>query len=66
MKKVRTERFLLMGFYAEIENIDHANGTFTVYGSVRAANTQDLNGTIVGADYGQDKLHPVIAYWVYA
>ena len=63
---VYTERFLLMGFYAEIENIDHANGTFTVYGSVRAANTRDLNGTIVGADYGQDKLHPVIAYWVYA
>lgn len=63
---VYEERFLLMGFYAEIENVDHTNGTFTVYGSVRAANTRDLNGTIVGADYGQDKLHPVIAYWVYA
>ena len=65
---VYEEKFLLMGFYAEVENIDKKNGTFTVYGSVRAVDSKNIssNALIAGADYAQDKLRPVVAYWVYA
>ena len=65
---VYEEKFLLMGFYAEVENIDKKNGTFTVYGSVRAVDSKNISGNalIAGADYAQDKLRPVVAYWVYA
>ena len=66
--EVYEEKFLLMGFYAEVENIDKRNGTFTVYGSVRAVDSKNTTGgaLIAGADYAQDKLHPIVAYWVYA
>lgn len=65
---VHTEKYLLMGFYAEIENVDYTNATFTVYGSVRAVDSRNISPSapIVGADKGQDLLHPIIAYWVYA
>ena len=65
---VYEEKFLLMGFYAEVVSVDKANGSFEVYGSVRGVDSKNISGSalIAGADYAQDKLRPVVAYWVYA
>lgn len=60
------EKHLLMGFYAEVESINTSNASFNVYASVRAIKSTNFNGQITGADYGQDILRPVVAYWVYA
>ena len=60
------EKHLLMGFYAEVESINTSDASFIVYASVRAIKSTNFNGQITGADYGQDILRPVVAYWVYA
>lgn len=65
---VYAEKYLLMGFYAEVSNVDTRNGKFSVYGSVRAVNSTNIkpNASIAGADYARNKLRPIVAYWVYA
>ena len=65
---VYTKKYLLMGFYAEVTNIDTWNGKFSVYGSVRGVNSTNIkpNALIAGADYATEELRPVVAYWVYA
>lgn len=66
--EVYQEKFLLMGFYAELVSVDKARGTFKAYGSIRGVDSKDISGSalIAGADYAQDKLRPIMAYWVYA
>lgn len=62
--------FPLLSFYAECENINHSNGTFTVYASIRAWNRTSYggwgqligNGTTAGE---REALKPVVAYWVF-
>ena len=65
---VYAKKYLLMGFYAEVSNIDKWNGRFSVYGSVRGVNSTNIkpNALIAGADYATEELRPVVAYWVYA
>ena len=62
--------FPLLSFYAECENINHSNGTFTVYASIRAWNRTSYggwgqligNGTTAGE---REALKPVVAYWAF-
>ena len=62
--------FPLLSFYAECENINHSNGTFTVYASIRAWNRTNYggwgqligNGTTAGE---REALKPVVAYWAF-
>lgn len=65
---VYAKKYLLMGFYAEVSNIDTWNGKFSVYGSVRGVDSTNIkpNALIAGADYATEELRPVVAYWVYA
>lgn len=62
--------FPLLSFYAECESVNHSNGTFTVYASIRAWNRTGYggwgqligNGTTAGE---REALKPVVAYWAF-
>lgn len=62
--------FPLLSFYAEAQNLNHGNGTFQVYASVRAWNRVGYSnwGQLVGngstADE-RDAIKPVVAYWAF-
>ena len=60
----------LLSFYAEANNIDRANGRFSIYASIRAWNRVGYGGwgQLVGngSTAGErDAIKPVVAYWAF-
>ena len=66
---VTSAYFPLISFYAEALNVNHSNGTFQVYASVRAWNRTSYGGygTVIGDGTTAEKqlVKPVVAYWVF-
>ena len=62
--------FPLLSFYAEANNIDRANGRFSIYASIRAWNRVGYGGwgQLIGngSSAGErDAIKPVVAYWAF-